>query len=187
MLGGYSYGAMITMHLPPISQILERFHNQANPSTILLVTRLASQYCLNQPVKPNATDGGQQSNDEDPSLAARYAQCDPVLISQTSYLLVCPLLPPVSWALAMTNPFYKKPSTSELLVVCPTLAVYSDNDQFTSVSKLRKWSAKLEGTTGSKFHKSELHGVGHFWLNDGALETLNGTVREWLRSHVSDH
>lgn len=102
----------------------------------------------------------------------------------TCYLLVSPLLPPVSTSLAISlgQTFWKASdhSTAENISRHPTLAVTGGEDMFTASKSLRKWSQKY-GATGD-FTFEEVKEAGHFWREPGVDEKLLAILRAWLQS-----
>lgn len=117
---------------------------------------------------------------------------------QTCYLLISPLLPPISLLLTMfsklscPSPFKddacssqckRKTSTmGEHLVNHPTLAIYGDSDLFTSKRNLRKWAEGLSERPSSMFRFREIDGAGHFWQEQGVDAKMRASLREWLQS-----
>lgn len=118
---------------------------------------------------------------------------------QICYLLISPLLPPISLLLTMfsrlSGPFSFKDdarssqnnsktssTTEEQLVNHPTLAIYGDSDFFTSRKNLRKWAEGLSERPSSMFRFREIGGAGHFWQEDGVDAKMRASLREWLQS-----
>lgn len=117
---------------------------------------------------------------------------------QTCYLLISPLLPPISLLLTMfsrlSGPFSfkddarssqskrKTSTTEEQLVKHPTLAIYGDSDLFTSRKNLRKWAEGLSERPSSMFRFREIGGAGHFWQEEGVDAKMRASLREWLQS-----
>ncbi|OCL04897.1 hypothetical protein AOQ84DRAFT_345562 [Glonium stellatum] len=100
----------------------------------------------------------------------------------TAYLLVSPLLPPLSTfaAPSMVQRFWSKSKDHhENIVLQPTLAVFGDHDFFTSVKKLRPWAEKLNKELGSGFTYEEIGGAGHFWHEHGVEPKLRDALRKW--------
>jgi alpha/beta superfamily hydrolase len=98
---------------------------------------------------------------------------------ESAYLLVSPLLSPISSLTALS---LKQDSAEncERFSSAPSLAVFGDNDFFTSVKKLRKWSQAVSSKPGSKFRYVEIPGAGHFWHDHNAQKSLRVAVKEWL-------
>lgn len=118
---------------------------------------------------------------------------------QTCYLLISPLLPPISLLLTMfsrlSGPFSFKDdarssqskrknssTTEDQLVNHPTLAIYGDSDLFTSRKNLRKWANGLSERPSSMFRFREIGGAGHFWQEEGVDAKMRASLREWLES-----
>lgn len=117
---------------------------------------------------------------------------------QTCYLLISPLLPPISLLLTMfsklsgPSPFKddarssqskgKTSTTEEQLVNHPTIAIYGDSDLFTSRKNLRKWAEGLSERPSSMFRFREIGGAGHFWQEEGVDAKMRASLREWLQS-----
>lgn len=122
-----------------------------------------------------------------------------ITLPQTSYLLISPLLPPISMFATMfsnvglNDTGNKSPPnkggkdgvlTGKILTNYTTLAIYGDKDFFTSQRKLRKWVEHLAGVPESRFQFKEIRGAGHFWHEDGVEEQMRVTVREWVEDIV---
>ncbi|KAF1838811.1 hypothetical protein BDW02DRAFT_488267 [Decorospora gaudefroyi] len=99
------------------------------------------------------------------------------------YLLLSPLTPPISTlaAPALGYKFWAKPREGHHDVIAKhtTLAVFGDQDVFTSVKRIRDWAAQLQAESGSRFTGVEVAGAGHFWLASHVEQTLRTTLREW--------
>lgn len=114
---------------------------------------------------------------------------------QTSYLLISPLLPPVSMFATMftnlglgqeiKNSNKAGVAVESKLVGHQSLAVYGDRDTFTSQRKLRKWAEGLAGQAGSRFRFREVSGAGHFWHEDGVEAEMRHTVSQWLQDRLT--
>lgn len=116
-------------------------------------------------------------------IESHVSACSAPLPS-TAYLLVSPLLPPISTLAAPSvgHMFWNKPKDHhECIVLRPTLSVFGDQDFFTSVKKLRPWAQKLRNERSSCFKFKEIPGAGHFWHEHGVEAKLRDTLREWLR------
>ena len=118
---------------------------------------------------------------------------------QICYLLISPLLPPISLFLTMfsklSGPSHfkadacssqgkRKASSAigEQLVDHPTLAIYGDSDFLTSRKSLRKWAEGLSERPNSMFRFVEIGGAGHFWQEQGVDAKMRASLREWLQS-----
>ena len=107
------------------------------------------------------------------------------------YLLISPLLPPVSGLVTMFSKlsaswFRKGPLNSTLpdlgdrLSSFETLAIYGGNDFFTSHKKLRAWSEALSSRPNSHFCYHEVPRAGHLWLEEGVEAEMRQALRQWL-------
>ncbi|KAL4946717.1 hypothetical protein BDV06DRAFT_182181 [Aspergillus oleicola] len=193
ILGGYSYGSLVASHLPASEVVAELFEDgiQGTPvHEILLIAKTmfsSSREKIKsstQPPKPKPERTGQDAN----GLLQLSSM-------RTSYLLISPLLPPINLLLTLFFDMSlemdtqgsgqrKKipcPKPNEQLCAHQTMAIYGDDDTFTSVSKLRKWSGELSGVSGSLFQATEIEGAGHFWREDGVEEEAREALRLWLR------
>jgi hypothetical protein len=100
-----------------------------------------------------------------------------------AYLLISPLLPPISFFTAL--PFgagalrSESEESHEKLSKYDTLAVFGNDDTFTSVKKLRKWANNLGSRPHSKFVSKEVEGAGHFWHDVDAQQQLKTAVKNW--------
>ena len=111
---------------------------------------------------------------------------------QVYYLLISPLLPPVSSFATMfsklsTSRSHKGPLNEpaphgqyDRLTSCGTLAIYGGKDFFTSQKKLRAWSEALRSKSNSRFDFHEVSIAGHFWREEGHEAELRRTIRDWL-------
>lgn len=125
-----------------------------------------------------------------------------IQVPKTSYLLISPLLPPISTLATMFSKFGNKEGSEhsspshpgiagseasrEKLLVHNTLAIYGDKDLFTSRRKLRDWAEHLACERNSKFRFREIPGAGHFWVGDGVEEQMRAAVREWVQDVVGE-
>ncbi|MCJ1394262.1 hypothetical protein MMC18_007140 [Xylographa bjoerkii] len=114
----------------------------------------------------------------------------------TIYLLISPLLPPISmFATMFSKPgtFSKRHGASPHMSdgnVYPvvedkfrkhaTLAIYGDKDFFTSHKRLRKWAEQWASAIDSHFTFREIHRAGHFWHEEGVDAEMRKCIREWV-------
>ena len=113
---------------------------------------------------------------------------------KTRYLLISPLLPPISHALrpSVSLIFSRGAQASSVgesrnLVCNPTLAVFGSKDTFTSSKKLCIWANKLsiasEERSGpyrpSTFKWLEVEGAGHFWREADVEKQLCARIAAW--------
>ena len=105
-----------------------------------------------------------------------------------AYLLISPLLPPISSLTALS--FFQassktdKEELQERLSTNPSLAVFGSSDIFTSTKKLRSWAQSISAHPNSSFQFVEIDCAGHFWHEDGVEKRLRLAVREWIRGLV---
>ena len=252
LLGGYSYGSLITSNLPTTESILSRF-STVRKGTSEAEIRLRAFHMSTQwnaevaprpmrgrtpmPIKTSAasthaiTLGGEESEPGtrrssrdsrnsleivrrsiDRSRARRSStrpstETDPPLLEEklgsmrvadphTIYLLISPLLPPVSMLATMfskpgallkwqgdspdlTNG-HMHPVVEDKFRKHATLAIYGDKDFFTSHKRLKKWAEPLASAIDSHFTFREIHGAGHFWHEEGVDGEMRRCIREWL-------
>ena len=102
----------------------------------------------------------------------------------TFYLLVSPLLPPVSALATLFTDLGQVARESRdhhdivraKLTSNPSLAIYGTRDTFTSHKRLVKWSRALAQRPASKFQYREVTGGGHFWHEEGVDDQLRAMV-----------
>ncbi|MCJ1314635.1 hypothetical protein MMC25_008317 [Agyrium rufum] len=119
------------------------------------------------------------------------------------YLLISPLLPPVSSLATMFTvpkiPKFLRASNrlsslsnqadkealaveiSDKLTKNPSLVVYGTKDFFTSHRKLEHWTRRLALQSNSLFQYHEIVGAGHFWHEFGVERQMRGFVQQFLR------
>ncbi|KAJ5090631.1 hypothetical protein N7532_009315 [Penicillium argentinense] len=183
ILGGYSFGSLITSHAPGLDVILDLFRsNTASPSQsvdqIGSVAREIASASLRR-LGPENPDLG-TADDSRPRAPPSISIC---------YLLVSPLLPPVSQFLtAFSNLSLNvgvegsaQAQHGDQLSTHSTLALYGDQDTFTSARKLQRWSAEMARVPQSRFQSCEVAGAGHFWREDGVEARARQRLREWLQ------
>lgn len=101
------------------------------------------------------------------------------------YLLVSPVLPPVSSfatlfsTLSLPGIDVKGTRSRDELCTQPSLAIYGDQDLFTSVKKLRGWCIRLSQPPGSNFQYHEVANAGHFWREPGVLDQMIKHIKQW--------
>ena len=135
--------------------------------------------------------GSRQQSHSSEAAEDATAEEDRVEISiappQTCYLLVSPLLPPISTLATMFSSLHVSTSLCcEKKLMCnPTLAIYGGNDFFTSHKKLRKWVANLQVGSASHFQFREIVGAGHFWREDDSKSQIRACLRDWLLNVIN--
>ncbi|KAI9664415.1 MAG: hypothetical protein M1829_005808 [Trizodia sp. TS-e1964] len=257
ILGGYSYGSMITSQLPRTDEILERFSSVAKQSTEAEIRTRASQLSSRwnreerarfevrraragrtrsslpgspqsvvlcgddtDTTRPRLSRDSRRSLDsvrrsidfsrrslnsrrqakdklttDDASIEEKLEDIH-IPLPKTHYLLVSPLLPPISMfvtffsdvglrQLALSFFPSRRKNTNDSaddmqLVEHPTLAIFGDNDMFTSHRKLKCWADDLSRMPTSKFSYKDVQGAGHFWHEKGASKQLSSAVGAWV-------
>lgn len=221
LLGGYSYGSMIAAHLPTLETVLSLLAAPAkgSPADGILeqAERLAGLW------KGDADSSGERVSVEGAGSGSRQparpgrrlisvlgerllisvmsqevesaAGGDPVSmpVPAVSFLLISPILPPISSVLTMTvgsqlNLDFRttqgvRVRTSQprvQLTTHPALAVYGGNDMFTSAGKLRKWCGQLMSVPGSRLRSQEVRDATHFWHSRESMCQLRMAIKDWL-------
>ena len=131
---------------------------------------------------PDAVDPGQEDSCRKESEGKANGTPGAPACIEISYLLVSPLVSPLSSMLFMGSLFSSRQShaAQDELADRRTLAVYGDEDVFSSQRKLRRWAEGLRGRQDSKFRFEEIAGAGHFWRENGVLQQLLEAVSEWV-------
>lgn len=142
---------------------------------------------------PEASGG----HDTAETVGASQAAKDPstasveIAVPRTAYLLVSPLQGPVSglatmWTLP-SAPRKRLAATADHkteayrnLMDHETLAIFGDEDLFSSHKKLRAWARRLELAEGSRFQSSTVEGAGHFWHEPGVAALLRHRISTWV-------
>ena len=116
-----------------------------------------------------------------------------LVMPELSYLLISPVLPPISAFATMFSklsfssklnsfPVHDKDiatgSAGQELGTHPTLAVFGDHDIFASHKKLCKWARQLSSRS-QNFKYVSISGAGHFWHEDGVEEQLREAIANW--------
>ncbi|KAF2402685.1 hypothetical protein EJ06DRAFT_579958 [Trichodelitschia bisporula] len=189
ILAGYSYGSLITTHLPTPAAIFTRAYGPASGPALRRVAwdlavvsaarghtgrAIPNAASFRPPPRPVYTSSHN---------TAELAVTQIGLVFQPAYLLLSPLLAPVSTFTAI--PFgtqalqREKGALAKQLAEHPSLAVFGGEDGFTAARKVRAWAAGIEGP-GSRFKAVEVPGAGHFWRENGVLGVLRGVVGGWI-------
>jgi hypothetical protein len=242
VLGGYSYGSMITTHLPPVDVVLDAFRfvvvGSAESEVLSRASSLSGRTNKEQAARtlrsgrsldvrdairsslhctaiggPNSENGSRRSSrdsrrsieglrrsfskkvgskcdgtENEPEIIETVPTKD-VPVPDIRYLLISPLLPPISSFATMFSKITFTPRESSRvsynnfdvkLTTRPSLAIYGDQDFFTSGRKLRKWCETLTSKPGSTFRFAEIAGAGHFWHEEGSASSMRSAVRDWL-------
>lgn len=245
ILGGYSYGSLITTLLPTTDIILHRFESvtkgTAEAEIRLRAASLSTQWNKDAQLYREAQNvrrseslrsstrtmavavGGDESKlgSQRPSYESRRSfdavrksmersrkklrlrqhssetlendllekSLAPANIDlpRTHYFLVSPLLSPISMLVMMFSSFRSESQThcEGKLLTHPALAVYGDNDFFTSQRKLRRWAEDLAAKPKSRFQFHEIAGAGHFWREEGVDAQMRGFLERWLQDLIT--
>jgi hypothetical protein len=100
------------------------------------------------------------------------------------YLLISPILPPISTLTAL--PFGSDDTDEDYLKKFqegPALVVFGSRDVFTSSRRLVAWCEERR-QANEKFDWFEIPGAGHFWHERGSIEKVNQYVREWIHKNI---
>lgn len=102
---------------------------------------------------------------------------------QPAYLLISPLLGPISSLATFFHPSSSGPKSThphheKKFTIDPTLALYGDDDVFVSVKRLRSWADTL--SDGGSFCGKEIEGAGHFWHAAAARRELRESVEAFV-------
>ena len=193
ILGGYSYGSLVASHLPAIDVLVDLFEDAPNDTTLGAIRQIARKLSdrtseisqnLTQLLPMNAASSRDLEDGSKESLQG----------TTISYLLISPLLPPISQFLTLFSKFSldvgMETSAQKKQIPCskpvdqmrahPTLAIYGNEDTFTSAGRLRKWSDETTRMPGSRFESHEIDGAGHFWHEDGVELQARNVLRDWL-------
>ncbi|KAF1913919.1 hypothetical protein BDU57DRAFT_558851 [Ampelomyces quisqualis] len=124
--------------------------------------------------------------DESPQRSLDMTYAHPIAIPQIRYLLISPVTPLISTftAPALIHKFWHKSTGDgkDSIGQHATLAVYGNQDMFTSAKRILYWSEQWKATSGSKPASVEVVEVaeaGHFWVEHGVEDQLRSTLRDW--------
>lgn len=120
---------------------------------------------------------------DSPPSPLETAGSDPITLPDIRYLLISPLTPPISTlaAPALGHKFWHK-SRGDIQGAIDqhiALAVYGDQDIFTSAKRIRDWSEQMKATQGSQFSSVEVAEAGHFWVEGGVEGKLRAALEGW--------
>lgn len=186
ILGGYSYGSLIASHVPTLDTMLSLLQ----PVPMATATKITPLSEIRETAKRIAACSLErlQISHALPDTLDLYTSTTSV-----SYLLISPLLPPISRLLTMFSALSLKVITENdqvLHIPCPrpadqqsthnVLALYGNQDTFTSSGKLQRWSDEMAQMPGSQFQFQMIDGAGHFWRENGVETRARHALREWL-------
>lgn len=192
ILGGYSYGSLIASHLPGVEAVVGLFRHAASGSAPYEIATLAEEVSRSSEERLHLR--------AEPPTASRTPRVDTdgfdrISGSTISYLLMSPLLPPLSNLLTIFSELSldveaETPAQGKQ-IPCPkpdtqlcrhrTLAIYGNQDGFTSAKKLRKWSDELSRMPQSQYQHREIDRAGHFWREDGVEKQARMELQDWLK------
>ncbi|CAN9221434.1 unnamed protein product [Alternaria alternata] len=106
-----------------------------------------------------------------------------ITMPDVRYLLISPLTPPISTlaAPALIHRFWSKSKDDhqDVLGKHVSLAIFGDQDAFTSAKRIRDWSEQLKAEPASHFTSVEVVGAGHFWIESDVEVRLRSALKEW--------
>lgn len=189
-LGGYSYGSFIASHLPAANVVVGLFRETASGTAPYEICTIAEKIAASSHERTHHLTETTTPN----GSGLRVEDLDQISRSTVSYLLVSPLLPPLSNFLTIFSRLSLdvgvKKSTEWKSIPChkpatqlckhKTLAIYGNDDGFTPAKKLRKWSDELSLVPQSRFQYCEIDGAGHFWRGNDVEEQARHALRNWL-------
>ncbi|KAF3938797.1 hypothetical protein ABW19_dt0203205 [Dactylella cylindrospora] len=206
LLAGYSYGSLIASRTPSAEKLVG--HCKDDGDVLAYATRTAYEWASAEKRRSFAMIRGSgrgrnpwstdEEDDEEAasSEAAGDGEGKPKAGHairerlETSYLLISPLIPPVSFLLNIPNPlsWFQRKKHDEAGDVggeeegeMETLAVYGTNDNFTGVGRYRNWARERAERGKGTFKAVEVEGAGHFWFQeDEWMDEMRGGVAGWL-------
>ncbi|KAK8184744.1 hypothetical protein BKA81DRAFT_308901 [Phyllosticta paracitricarpa] len=192
VFGGYSYGSLVVTRLPPIDSLLAPFQSAPTSHAASTIHQLASSLAVRtteelveqhdaskkqhqlSPTSPRRTFESRhkrQADDVDahpPPLPAPGQ-----LAISPAYLLISPLLPPLSFliapslapstavlpsfSLSLFSSSASRSSSSNPLTMHPTLILFGANDGFTGSKRLRAWCSKLAAEAEAEVVQGQMH------------------------------
>lgn len=188
IIGGYSYGSMIASNVPTLDVMIDLFRPGPGTGSLSPGRPIDQIFREARKIAAATIPGSVATKVEDRDDEGLRAS------TLISYLLVSPLLPPVSSFLTVFTSLSvdvgarsaqaRAARPADQLSVHRTLALFGDDDTFTAVGKLRRWSAELGRMPHSQFRGCEIKGAGHFWREDGVEQEAREILREWLRGYT---
>ncbi|DAA77890.1 TPA_exp: Uncharacterized protein A8136_5593 [Trichophyton benhamiae CBS 112371] len=193
IVSGYSYGSMLARYSPSSRVILSTFQEpkQNEPAYKILQEARSLSSKRNREARVHSCSNESSSS------------CFGTTVTKTkdinvSYLLISPLLPPITifTATSLLLPASKLTVTINGNTLPPsdlqdkvlehqTLAIFGENDGFTSSKKLMGWSDQLKKLEGSRFDSVMVKGAGHFWHEHEAEPRMRRAIQEWIAREAS--
>jgi len=185
ILGGYSYGSLIVTHLPPLTDMLLSIQDPAVGTAAFEIMQKARYIAVETISRAGQVVNPRPSKDNYGPAPATVG--GNMLDCKVQYLLISPLLPPVSFFLSPSfgsvfGNFNRAaaPSSVTTLTSNPTLAVFGSDDMFTSASKLQTWSKKMQVASHGAFEWLEIDGASHFWREEGVEDKMRQRIARWV-------
>jgi alpha/beta superfamily hydrolase len=185
VLAGYSYGSLIASRTPKFSDILNMFKPEDLPrfaeEIVAKANACASQILGKQASNETPVQKVSMPNDSASKTKSKLSEKS----IDVSYLLVSPLLPPISTLISL--PFGSNSNNIDHMQKFKerrTFAVWGDQDIFTSAAKLRNWAEDLH-QQNQNFVWIEVQGASHFWREDGVIELLILKVGEFVKYAIT--
>lgn len=190
VLAGYSYGSLITSHLPPLQTVASLFDDPQRGSSVEHICMKATEICSRHSPRGSSLGG------HCPSPLARAES------TRVAYLLVSPILPPISSLLTLT--FFRNVPTMDFVIKDtaetvqsgfieshvqrdPVLVLTGLDDGFTFRSALNKFEGRMRSAAGEQglFECVKFHGVDHFWREYEPRKLMEASLRQWLSKITS--
>lgn len=185
IIAGYSYGSVLATSLPAMDVMKRLFEPDKEGSSIATIKQEASRFS-------SLRHESVQTGTDQASEQVETADLTPITSVDVSYLLVSPVLPPVSFFAAMglfsrsrlgttvQGENIESPDAQQQLTQSKILSIYGDQDPFTSIKRLRKWTHDMQDVQGSLFKASEVKGAGHFWHGRAEELQMKKAIRDWI-------
>lgn len=135
------------------------------------------------------------------ALEVKATTRDAAIVPRVAYVLISPLLAPVSGFITMFSKLKLATKTSgmcvsvacqgreggefEQLVRWPCLCVFGSKDVFTSDGKLQRWTQQLRSRAGSQFVSVRTNS-GHFWTDSEGIVRLQRGMIDWIAALSAD-
>jgi alpha/beta superfamily hydrolase len=184
VLGGYSYGSLIASRVPDTHSIIALFASRLPSTYASEIIVKAKELARSTKNKLHPSKSSSEPPDDKSASLLSSEVIGSAWPSETSidvsYLLVSPLLPPISTLISL--PFGKWSSDQDYMQKFkekPTLAIWGSADVFTSSNKLQNW-AKDFSKVNSNFLWIEVQGASHFWRGKGVVQHLTTKIREFI-------
>lgn len=144
------------------------------------------------------SDGHKSLSDSDtagkqPSSEASSSVASSLPVVSVSYLLISPVLPPLSHTLVSPSSLASLLSTSKGAMdkdtgigslQQPSLVVFGSTDGITSAKRLKAWCEKLASQSPDNWQWAEIDRAGHFWREENTMRELTRSVSEWVKLRV---